>query len=240
MQLKDLIEKRSIKLKKEILDLCGLGIEYMKKSVDPLHDEKHVFTIYGLLDQFLENEKSVAQDNIDFEVLLPAIAWHDIWKSTRPQTRNVRKFAYEQVAEGRGSINLFRKHANPLSIPNDIYKKIGYCINYHPPLSDRVKHRKKFHSDKLEAHILFDLDSLAFWKWDRADYFKSVYCDNEGLFHDPRMLRICQWVYKKSPKHLNRFYFDWARKEYEKRSAEMLEEAKRIIELNGGVVTTNN
>ncbi|MEK7532413.1 MAG: hypothetical protein AAB579_02315 [Patescibacteria group bacterium] len=240
MKLDELINKHKLNISKEIKDLCELGIEHMTQSVDPLHDQKHVFNLHELLDKFLTHEKSVSKTAINFDVLLPAIAWHDIWKSRRPQTYSMRKYVYEQIIEGRGSVKLFRKHTKSLAIPNDIYKKIQYCIYYHPPVSDRVKHRKKFRPDKLEAHLLKDIDALAFWSWNRADHFKATYCNDSGVFHNPRMLQICQWIYKKSPKHLDHYYFDWSRKEYEKRSTKMMKEAKRIIDINCGILLQKN
>jgi len=231
MFLDEFIKKYNLKIDDKIYRLCQYGIKLMSKSRDPLHNEIHIYDILSLLDVFIQNKIMLASE-IDFRVLLPAIIWHDIWKSRRPQTVSVKKFMYEQLRDGIGSARIFHRYAAKMGISPGLIKNIKHCISRHSAITSHSKVKKVYHPKRLEARILKDLDRLTYWSERRQNHFKHTYCTEDGRFHDPRLLRITKWLYKMSERDLANFYFEWADREFKKRREPLLKEAKRIIDIN--------
>ena len=77
----------------------------MKKSKDPQHSINHINAIFDDLDKFIQEEKV----NINYSILLPAICWHDVWKSKKEQSSNLLFYIVEQFYDGYGSKLIFNK-----------------------------------------------------------------------------------------------------------------------------------
>ncbi len=153
MNLRDFRTKYQIRLDLQTLRICYDGIALMSKSLDPHHDKTHIQKILGDLDYLLTMVPNLA-GRIKFDILLPAICWHDAWISQQ-KSRGIIHLIYQQIVEGRQSSNIFYYHAAS-SLPYPQVQKICYCIRKHsslqllPPLS-------------IEAKILIDLDKLELW-----------------------------------------------------------------------------
>lgn len=135
-----------IKLSPKILKLCTEGERLMSQSPDPIHDHHHIGRILRQLDRFLKSHTK----RPDFEILLPAICWHDVWKGKR-QSLNPVKLFYHQLYEGIGSWRIFQKHR--ANLPAGLAAQIGYAIRKHSQF-------QFFPLKTFEAKILRDLDDL--------------------------------------------------------------------------------
>lgn len=120
----------------------------MSLSRDPIHDHHHLGRLLKYLTTFLKHH----QRRIDFQVLLPAICWHDVWKGQR-HTLNPLKLIYYQIYEGLGSQRIFQAANYRLFNDRRLLKQIGYAIRKHSQV-------QLFPLTKLEAKILKDLDDL--------------------------------------------------------------------------------
>lgn len=118
----------------------------MSQSPDPIHDHHHIGRILKQLGWFLKSHAKKP----NFEILLPAICWHDVWKGRR-QSLNPIKLFYYQLYEGIGSWRIFQKHQKDL--PANLAAQIGYAIRKHSQF-------QFFSLKTFEAKILRDLDDL--------------------------------------------------------------------------------
>jgi hypothetical protein len=163
MQLSSFIKKQNIKLSKDYYKLCEEGIKIMKNSVDINHNAGHVFRMLSELDKLLTYEKEIKKEIVDFEILIPSICWHDIWKTGRKQTTNFIILLLEQQYESIGSLlifnNFIRKKKIMYKKANTIAKNILFHSEFDllPPLAFV---RNKYLERNLELKILRDLDVL--------------------------------------------------------------------------------
>lgn len=180
MKLKTFIAKNNLKINSKVLTLCDSGSKIMKNSVDQIHDLSHVEKLLDELD-YLINQISNLKKQINYEVLLLAICWHDTWNTNKKITNLFQLITY-QVFEGFGSANLFKKYATQVNLDKHILRKTYYCIRKHssfqiiPPLS-------------VEAKILIDLDKLELWNFFRFFRGKSAYQSNKAVF-DKYLVRL--------------------------------------------------
>lgn len=151
-----------IKISKNALMLCRVGEQKMALSVDPLHDDNHIGRLLNNLKYFLKSHQNYHK--INFEILLLAICWHDVWKAER-HTLNLLKLVYYQAYEGIGSLLIFSKHALGL-IPNDIIAEVNYAIRKHAQF-------QLFPLSSLESKILKDIDDLDMLNAQRMSYLLS-------------------------------------------------------------------
>lgn len=149
------LKAEEIQIPSEVIVWCNKGIEIMTESRDPLHDEKHIFSLLDNLSVFLREEREVKNLKIDFCVLLLAICWHDVWKSRRFPS-NIFKFIYHYFGEGWGSRRVFLRAVSDVEILEGIAGEVGYAIRKHPG-------KQWFKHKSIESKILWDLDTLDGW-----------------------------------------------------------------------------
>lgn len=141
-----LTDHPKIKLPQQMIELCREGERRMSLSRDPVHDHHHLGRLFRYLKTFQRHHSLP----INFQVLLPAICWHDVWKGQR-QTLNPLKLTYYQIYEGLGSLKIFYQQNRHLE-PN-LRQQIGYAIRKHSQF-------QLFPLTTLESKILKDLDDL--------------------------------------------------------------------------------
>ena len=103
---------------------------------------------------------------IDHEVMLLAIYWHDVWKA-RFVPQNPLHYLYGTVHEGIGSMKIFRKYALQVGLDDVTREKVEYAIRKH---SDW----QLLGTTDYEAKLLFDLDELENWNFDRYSSYVDV------------------------------------------------------------------
>lgn len=204
----------------------------MSKSRDPCHSEIHVADLISILDQLLRNEKTIATSAINFEILLPAIAWHDCWTSTKKRTINPLIFSFYMLYEGFGSAKIFKVNTRKLKVPFSLVKDIKNCIFHQSFLTNNKMINKIFKPKLIEAKILRDMDSLDVWGLRRQTQFKKMYCNRKGEFNNRKAYIFSKWGYELLLKHSGNFYFNWSKQEYQKRRSSFMKEAERLIKIN--------
>ncbi len=148
-------------------NLCVEGLSRMTKTRDPLHDDQHIHRIIKDLGIFLEQTKL----DVNFGVLLIAICWHDIWKSTRFPTK-LTTLLIDQYWDGYGSARIFKQAATKAGLDCATAHASIYAIREHGRL--RLTKTKT-----LEARVLQDLDSLDEWSLTRIEPLKNQFLVNE-------------------------------------------------------------
>ena len=222
MGLNEFLSKNKIVLEEPVLKFCQEGIEVMKKGIDPLHNNDHVLAIIDNLDRFINENKEIDRRHINFPVLLLAICWHDTWKSQR-LSKNLVLFFYHFLWDGLGSERLFKKEAEKVSLDPKLVKEAGYAIKKHTRihlLSRRTP----------ESKILKDLDTLEVWSVKRI---REAEKDAEERVDIGKVLLKTTKLYLRFMHIINdsAFYFQWSRRESQKRKKEYFEEANRLINL---------
>lgn len=105
------------------------------------HDLDHVMRVYRLCLNLCQEEEA------DLEVLIPAVLLHDIARKTEDEDTTGRTDHAVLGAEMAGEI------LRDLDYPEDLIRKIQYCIAVHRFRSGRTP-------ETIEAKILFDADKL--------------------------------------------------------------------------------
>jgi len=216
MTLKEFLTKYQLSLFPPVLHACQEAIRRMNLSRDPFHDTSHISRILSNLDQFLSENRELSVSKINFSVLLLAICWHDVWKSSQSFASR-KKTLFNELYEGVGSMRVFSKSSNGFSLPPDIIRKTKYAIRKHSTF-------QLFPKRTLESKILYDLDSLEVWTFDRV---KNALAKMGGIDHlGPSLIRVGKfyfqhWMMKKTGKNL---FFTWTRREFLLRKAKFYEE----------------
>ncbi len=153
MNLHDFCKKYDILLDERIDLVSSYALNKMSHSKNQHHDVLHVYRMFDDLGHLLDLNKKLL-NKINFQVLLPAICWHDIWISKK-QANSFLELLWHQLLEGRGSSRLFSLYAKEL-IPSSLVNQIAYCIRKH----SSIQFLPTFN---LEAKILADLDKLEMW-----------------------------------------------------------------------------
>lgn len=223
MQLEEFISRRKIVLSEEVASLCKKGIDLMGASLDPNHNEEHLFGIFSDLDRFLDEEPQVKDTDLDFEILLLAICWHDVWRSRRPQTASRIVVILERLWEAKGSVRIFKKMAREVSLSKKLTDPVSYAIGKHAgwqllPL------------DTCEARILWDMDHLEEWSLPRLEKLEERYLVPGKV--DSRMLRLAKFYLD----HFllrqtgNLYYFPWSKAKFQKRKKLYLLKVDKLLQ----------
>jgi len=180
------------------------AVDIMKKTRDPLHDQNHIFRIIGDLHRLISNDPSVPWNQVNFEVLLLSICWHDVWRSLK-RHRNKRTGLYHWFYEGSGSARMFYRYANRFKLNHLIAKKTAYAIRKHSGFQILPR-------TTIESKILNDLDRLEEWSFARI----KTAIGNSRAFLDvsPKLIRLYKfyfdhWMQRSGHKP---FYFSWSKK----------------------------
>ena len=226
MYLSEFISKNKVKLGKKTLESCNKSLNLMNKSNDPHHSIEHVNDLLADLDKFVNNNIP----KFDYSILLPAICWHDVWKTTSRQSSSIFFFILENIWDGHGSARIFEKNSKELS--KKVRKEIKIVIKLHTlgGLKILKKVRDLFSFVKTnETKILIDLDQLDGWSVKRIREYEINYLKN-----NPKALKqfaLLNWYYNKIIKKYDDtvFYFDWPKKEFKKRKKVFVKEYQRIL-----------
>jgi len=222
MTLDELITKHHIVLSSETYMWCNRAIEAMKDTIDPLHDDSHILRIFSYLDKLITEDKTLDIHSINFEALLLAICWHDLWKSTRfPST--LKAILFDKYWDGLGSAKVFRTNLKD-EVDKKTYKKAHYAINVHSTPFFLMRLRKR----SLEAKILSDLDSLDKWSMERT------MAAAEKLMGklDKRKMKLAKFFYEYFIKRGDKesgYFLDWTKQERLKMKNAFIKEADKQI-----------
>lgn len=184
MKLIDLLAKHQIKLADNVHIACQRGIDLMSDGTDPHHNDNHVYRIFDHLDYLLIATPKL-RSLISFDILIPAICWHDVWIS-KHTAHNIFELIYFQLVEGRKSASSWLEYSSNL-LELDHINNIHYCIRKHssvqlvPPTT-------------LEAKILIDLDKLEVWNINRFIKKENTLVSHKELYS----------------KYIVRFYFQYS------------------------------
>lgn len=183
----------------------------MSESKDLLHDKGHIsrmITDWNTLSDKI-NEK------VDCDVVVLAICWHDTWlaKNNLP---SILGTLFEYVYEGVGSMLLFNKAAKRVGLDEKLRKAVASAIKNHPGLPTS-KHKT------IESKILWDVDNLETWSWERlVGMYKEKTRKKKKIILTKTYFEV---VMKK--RLSDRLYFDWSKKEFDKRKEVFLEKVKQ-------------
>jgi len=232
MKLEEFINKYEITLTDKMEKVCADGLERMRQCLDHVHNQAHVEDIIGLLDTFFRASDEVKPELIDFNILLPAICWHDVWKARRQPTVNILKFKFEQYWDGLGSALIFNSYAKREKIAKPLAREIGFAILHHGSLLFNMSRSRRDKMLYLEARLVDDLDSLDFWSIKRLKYAESKYLDKDDKFLNPKITPLINWAYKKFSQGITSFSFRWSEEEYNRRKDAILKRAREVMEKN--------
>lgn len=186
MKLTTLLKKHSIVLSKSTFKVCKEGISRMGKSIDPHHDKKHIERLFNHLSYLLSVDNNLSS-MINFNILIPAICWHDVWISTQ-SARSLSRLLWNNLAEGIISAKIFYGYAySQISYPSIM--DIHYAIRKHSSF-------QIFPPRTLEAKVLVDLDKLELWNNKRFINKSDTYVSDRDIYQ----------------KYLVRFYFFYSHK----------------------------
>jgi len=138
--------------------LCNEGLRIMRRARDKSHGVAHVFHIFDNLNYLLDKNPTL-KSKINFDVLILAICWHDVWISTQ-KPRNVLHIIYMQFVEGVKSAAIFDTVATIKNFDPSTRILTKYVIRKH----SSIQFLPAF---VLEAKILFDLDKIEMWNYRR-------------------------------------------------------------------------
>lgn len=234
MKVDYFLEKHNIKLSEWALKAYKDGCAHMEKSKDPVgHGAWHVSELLYFLDKFLDENEEVEKKDINFDILMSAIAWHDVWKSRKKQTFNLIIWIYQQYYEGIGSKKIFQKYANKSSLPQEESEEIAYAILNHCLAANKKKKRKTEIEKHLEACILYDIDSLSAWNIRKYKNLTKIFCHKDLTLKRPFFRHIIKYHYRTYSKDRPKdFYLRWTQKEFKLKKEKMLEWADNFLRIN--------
>jgi len=222
MQLNDFLIKNSIKLNKDVLDLCNEGMEIMKLGTDKMHDAAHIYRVLDILDKFLHAEKEKIIHSINFNVLMVSICWHDTWRALRkPQTKV--SVLLDEIWDGMGSVGLIKEKIKHLHVSLEEKREMIRCIRHHGTFNIA-------RSRSVESKILKDLDLLEVWSFERFEALKQEY-----LFVDivnPITLRAAKFYFDRFMKKQDgsKYYFEFFKQEFLKTKADYIANVDKLLE----------
>jgi len=190
-----------------------------------LHSETHIFRLLDNLDQFLEEEKFIDKKEINFDVLLSAICWHDVWRAKR-EPYNFLKWLLEMLWEGIGSMLIFRKRAKEVGLSPELIREVGYAIRKHSDF-------QIFPKRTLESRILVDLDILDGWSLEKLEFLKKHYLSEDNIYWAPFRFGKFYFDHVMSRTTTKIFSYQWSRSEFNKRRKAYLAEVEKLTEKYG-------
>ncbi|MCA9369906.1 hypothetical protein KC686_01995 [Candidatus Woesebacteria bacterium] len=123
----------------------------MRRSKDPLHMLEHTHSLLTNLD-WLYTRRPELRERVNHTVLLLAISWHDVWRSTK-KFGSLIDIIVAFVWDGRGSSRLFQRYARQYQLDEEVLAQVSYAIGKHD--SFHLRGRKT-----LESRILKDIDEM--------------------------------------------------------------------------------
>ena len=191
--------------------LLDQAVEMMTSSKDPSHGLEHINNLLQETGRFFESTGNKFE--INKEILLLALYWHDVWKSQiKPSWKN---FLFLQLYEGLGSMFLFKKHARVAGLSPEITRTVSYAIRKHSIFQGLP-------ARTLEAQLLWDMDTLDVWNSQRT----RVVMRNLGAVNISIFDSYIRYM-KKSGIHL---YFEWTRNEVRKLAPLFFQEMSKFRE----------
>ncbi len=199
------LKRHNITLSPRARAFCKLGLKRMSKSIDPVHDHLHILCLLANLGGLIKNERSLLKQDVDYNVLLISIIWHDIWKSKR-FSKGVFKLMWDQIYEGRGSAKIAAAEMEKAGFPKQTIEKVVYAIRQHS-----VVHKKR---KTIESKLLKDVDELARWNVGRIRRTGRQLFSSTRL--SPKLLKagklyVNLFMRRARPKRL---YFGWSRRKF--------------------------
>jgi len=198
-------------MKEEVQNLIDTATLIMSESKDMLHDKGHIsrmITDWNILSTKI-NKK------IDCDVVVLAICWHDTWLATH-NYEGIIGALFEYIYEGVGSMLMFNKIAKRECLDEKTRKDVAYAIKNHPGLPTS-KHKT------IEAKILWDVDNLETWSWERL---VGMYEENKS---NKQMIAMAKTYFEivMKKRTSDRLYFDWSKSEFDKRKKVFLEKIRQ-------------
>ncbi|OGC50583.1 hypothetical protein A2716_05270 [candidate division WWE3 bacterium RIFCSPHIGHO2_01_FULL_40_23] len=215
MKLDTFLKENRIKLNPEIKKFSDDGLEIMKRAKDPLHNLSHIERLFSELNLFLK--KSNKKHDINFNILVPAICWHDTWRSKRA-SKNSIKIIYDFVMDGVGSERLTKKALKKVKIDKKTGKNIRYCIAKHSSVQLRKPRTE-------ESRLLIDIDTVDMWSPERLEIAKEFIKENRGLKRVARITR--RLALRKEDKE--KYYFPWFKKRHKTVFPKFIKKMEELI-----------
>ncbi len=207
------IEDHGYEISPEVLELCVIGLRRMDASCDPLHLRSHIDDMFQELPSLLATVPRIGL-RVDYEVLLLAIIWHDVWKAKVPST-SFLSLIVNNIVEGHFSAYIFLQEARRFGLKVTTIFQVMHAITYHSvffPLGKRT----------YELMILYDLDTLELWNMKRMIRVEDTFIGRSGLNRQV----FYQFVQKIDRPFV---FFEWTRLEIAKRRQKMLVFAKAYV-----------
>ncbi len=225
MQLKEFLDKTGIIVSDEVMVLCDDGIKIMQRAVDKAHSHPHIYRIFDDLHEFIDKEPGLKLNELNVEVLLAAICWHDVWRSERI-TSGVVYGTFILLWDGFGSSSQFSQRAVEIGFKSDFIDQVRYAIRKHS-LFQLTKPKT------LESQILNNLDWLELYSIPRIfeieqTYLKTDSSSGKGFIQTLRL--FLKYVLKS--KSTKRMHFETLRKKLIKRREEFLVYATTYLDIN--------
>lgn len=219
MDLDKFAKKYEISLSPKGEAFCQKGLFLMKKSKDPLHDDRHIQRLLKNLDGLFSEERGL-RGKVDLEVLLIAIFWHDAWKAGRFPLTFVWVF-WNEIWEGWASFFLIRKKMREEGFPSAKIKEVAYALRKHSFF-------QVLEPKTLEAKILWDVDHLDLWSLERITPLKKVFLQPKNI--NPKLLRLAKFFFEKVLLRIKEedLHFAWSKKEFRERKAIFLKEVEKL------------
>jgi len=191
--------------------LLDKAVDFMTNTKDPSHGMEHINHLLKETGRFFRSTGDTF--NIDREILLLALYWHDVWKSqNRPNWGN---YLFQQFYEGFGSMLMFKKHALKIGLSPQMIGSVTYAIRKHSAF-------QILSAKTLEAQLLWDVDTLDLWNSQRTrEAFRNLGRINLRAF-DSYMRYM-----KKAGFRLN---FEWSKNEARKMRPSFFEEMSKFRE----------
>ncbi|EKE13274.1 MAG: hypothetical protein ACD_13C00047G0001 [uncultured bacterium] len=205
MTLTAFLFKNRLRISPASLSACEYALRNMHRSLDPLHNHLHIYSMLESLHSFINADPNI-KSQIDFDVLLVAICWHDVWKSGK-NPRHKRAIIFHNLAEGLAAMRLFSRYAKIHPLPKVQVKKINYAIRKHSAVQILPKRT-------LEARILKDLDALEMWSFSRI---ANAVKHNGGVKNIPyKLFLLFSWYFSfwQLRRTTNNYYLDWSKNEF--------------------------
>jgi hypothetical protein len=189
--------------------LLDKAVEFMINTRDPSHGMEHIDNLLQETGQFFKSTGD--KFDIDRDVMLLALYWHDVWKSQiMPNWGN---YLFLQLYEGLGSMFMFKAEAIAIGLSPAMIRSVSYAIRKHSAVQG-------FRAKTLEAQLLWDVDTLDIWNTQRT---RSA-LQNLGRISLPTFDAYVRYVKMAG----SRLYFEWTRNEVRKMAPSFFEEMSKI------------